>query len=175
MYMKQKSNIRFATPQDIAALATLATTTFTQSYQHELSTGDIKQYCDLHFSRQAISRDFKGGTTYYLLVFEDDTPIGYAKLGLNEKPEQLAGKNPIQIDKIYFLEDKQRSGYGAQLMEHILQLAKENNFQALWVKVWEKNTAGLGFYQKMGFEKIGTIEFDFVGEIMQDHFLVREV
>lgn len=162
--MTPSLNIRFSEDEDFPSLAALATQTFIATYGHELPLDGIQTYCDQHFQPQVLARSVVQNEAYYLLGEQGDQKlIGYAKLDMTEQPKVLAGKKHLQVEKIYFLQTQQRSGYGYQLMSFIREFAQSQNYETLWVKVWEQNEVALKFYKKLGFESVGTISFDFVG------------
>jgi [ribosomal protein S18]-alanine N-acetyltransferase len=49
----------------------------------------------------------------------------------------------------------QGRGFGRQLVEHLMQVARAHGTQSLFLEVRPSNAAAVGLYQRLGFETIG--------------------
>jgi len=64
---------------------------------------------------------------------------------------------------------------GKTLMDFALARAVELGRSWAWLGVWEKNTAAIGFYRRMGFREAGTHTFHMGGEIQTDYIMRRDI
>ncbi len=96
-------------------------------------------------------------STVHFGLFENNVLIGIISVFETSK-DVFTVKKQFQIRGMAILENQQKKGYGAALVQHaISHLQKENNF-LIW---FNARIIALGFYEKLGFEKIGT-EFEIV-------------
>ena len=52
--------------------------------------------------------------------------------------------------------DYQRRGLGAQIINHLTAQVKDKKYVSIGLFTWEGNPTNVAFYQKFGFEKVGT-------------------
>ena len=58
------------------------------------------------------------------------------------------------------------------MMQRIIEQAKNENKNYIWLGVWEHNTKAIDFYEKHGFVKFGTHSFT-IGTDKQTDWLLR--
>ena len=56
-----------------------------------------------------------------------------------------------------------------------INYARHNNFNCLWLGVWQKNSAAIKFYNKFDFETIGTKLFKIGNKITEDFIMLLKV
>jgi len=99
-------------------------------------------------------------------------PVGYAKLKEHSKGDGVVGTNPMELQRIYSIQEYIGKSVGAELMKEAIREAKEGCFNCLWLGVWEKNERAIKFYEKWGFKKVGNYTF-VLGEDMQSDFTME--
>jgi ribosomal protein S18 acetylase RimI-like enzyme len=106
-----------------------------------------------------------------LLVELGNEIIGYAKMRVNlvENPDMKS----LEIERIYISKDYHGQKYGAMLMQKCIDVAIENNYESIWLGVWEHNPKAINFYQKWGFEIFGEHIFQ-LGDDAQTDFLMKK-
>ena len=65
----------------------------------------------------------------------------------------------VEIERIYVLKEFQRKKLGQQMLEKVIELAKNLKAKYIWLGVWEKNIKAIRFYERNGFERIGEQDF----------------
>ncbi len=96
-------------------------------------------------------------STLHFGLFENQSLIGVISV-FETKKELFVDRKQFQIRGMAVLENHQKKGYGAALVQHAMTyLQKEQEF-LIW---FNARIIALGFYEKLGFEKIGT-EFEIV-------------
>ncbi len=104
---------------------------------HFLSDEDRKFFA-------AIVRDqYLPAMPFTVAVDEEDRPVAF--LGMTE----------AKIDSLFVAPDRHGEGIGRRLIEHARQ-----QHGALTVDVNEQNDGAVGFYERMGFRRIGRSETD---------------
>lgn len=94
-------------------------------------------------------------------IFSDCLRVGYECWGLVEGV-QLAGYFILthaaaesHLLNLCIAPSWQRQGLGSILLEHCRRLAISNGCESMFLEVRPSNRAGLGLYQKFGFEVVG--------------------
>ncbi len=89
-------------------------------------------------------------------------------------PDVVTARPAIEISKLYVLPGHHGAGVSAALMDAIVERAVERRRAGLWLGVNQENTRARRFYQKHGFEVVGTRTF-VVGSQTHDDFLMQRV
>ncbi len=66
---------------------------------------------------------------------------------------ELVDSTSIEIERIYLLKKYHGNGYGKDLFESIIEIARARNIDRVWLGVWSKNKKAIEFYKKLGFIK----------------------
>jgi ribosomal protein S18 acetylase RimI-like enzyme len=169
--MRQNLQIRKATIEDTDLLQTIGAKTFIETYGDQNTPENLKKYLEEKFNKKQISDEFQTPKTIFLLVELENEIIGYAKMRVNlvENPDMMS----LEIERIYISKIYHGQKYGAELMQKCIEVALENNYESLWLGVWEHNPKAIKFYQKWGFEVFGTHIFH-LGDDAQTDFLMKK-
>ena len=76
------------------------------------------------------------------------------------------------MERIYVVNTHQGKHIGTWMMQRIIEQAKNENKNYIWLGVWEHNTKAIDFYEKHGFVKFGTHSFT-IGTDKQTDWLLR--
>ncbi|SMK64655.1 GNAT family acetyltransferase [Enterococcus faecium] len=90
-------------------------------------------------------------TSKFIGIKDHQILIGYMKV--NDE------KDAIEIQRLYLLKDYQNKGLGQRLLDEANRYAKTKQKRYLRLTVYEKNHAGIRFYERHGFKKIGIKHF----------------
>ena len=88
-------------------------------------------------------------STHFLLI-DDNTPVATARYRQT--------KNGIKMERFAVLKEKRGKGYGLLILNHMIADLSNNEL----VKYLHAQVQVVGFYEKVGFKKIGE-QFDEVG------------
>ena len=157
----EKITIRTAGREDAAVISVLAAVTFYEAYFEQDEASSLSSYIIESFDKTLIEEDLANPDSKYFLLYLDEKAVGYAKLLRNSTAECIASQNAVELKRIYTLERVWGRGLGAKLLDHCLAAARSENFELLWLGVWEENLRALRFYEKHGFKKLGTIIFPY--------------
>jgi len=163
--------IRTAAIEDINQLCEIGKVTFVETYGEQNTPENLQNYLKEKFNKKQILGEIQTlNTTFLLVEFENET-IGYAKMRINlvENPDVKS----LEIERIYISKNYHGQKYGAMLMQKCIDVAIENNYESIWLGVWEHNPKAINFYQKWGFEIFGEHIFQ-LGDDAQTDFLMKK-
>lgn len=165
-------NIRYANENDAALLAEVGRKTFYDSFIEYNTPEDMAKYLSEHYSTEIQMSEITDPDTIFLIAEQNGMPVGYAKLKEHSKGDGVAGTNPMELQRIYSIQEYIGKGVGAELMKEAIREAREGGFNCLWLGVWEKNERAIKFYEKWGFKKVGNYTF-VLGEDIQSDFTME--
>ena len=152
-------NIRQATIKDLNLISTLGITTCYEAYFELDPSHDLADYCMNFFSLEQVKQELNDENSTYLIAEFNGKAVGFVKLREGKKIECLAGKNAIEVQRIYLLEKLKGKNIGQALMDKCFEIGREKGYEMLWLGVWDKNIAAQKFYEKIGMKNIGLTDF----------------
>ncbi|MFN3850230.1 MAG: GNAT family N-acetyltransferase [Spirosomataceae bacterium] len=166
-------NIRIAKISDAENLRNLTEVTFRDKYTVFNTPENMEMHVQKYFGLDKISSEIEDAQIKYFVVENGQQLIGYAKLAIESKAENLVAKKPVEIQRFYVHQDFQGRKIGQKLMETVIDWAKNNDFDVVWLGAWENNPDALRFYQRLGFEIFGKHTF-LLGEDVQNDFTMKK-
>ena len=163
--------IRIATTHDAGLLADLGARTFLDTFAADNTEADMTAYLASAFSPVIQSRELQDPDSTFLVAQAGELPVGYARLRFGEARPCVNGREPVEIARFYADRPWIGRGVGAALMRASLALATQRGCDVVWLDVWEKNFRALAFYQKWGFQVVGSQPF-LLGDDLQNDFLM---
>jgi diamine N-acetyltransferase len=157
------------------ALSEFSSAAFYDAYAYANTPEDMQQYVAEHFSEEEILKEIETRNTFIFLAMLNGKIVGYVKLGTATSPEQLNGKPAIEIERFYVDKKLQSQKIGSALMHHILQFAKAQSKEVIWLGVWKKNIRAVAFYEREGFVKFGETIFTLGRDLQEDFLMKREL
>ncbi len=143
---------KFAFSDDAALLSVLAENTFMETYKELMPLEDLNAYLKDAFCIEAITAQLNDTENNFVIAIYNNEPIGYLQLSNKEKPEFKQPK-AICLERLYILHQFQGKHLGNQLMDYSISYAKKQEYNILWLAVWEKNYNAIRFYKKWGFKE----------------------
>jgi GNAT superfamily N-acetyltransferase len=156
--------IRFGKPEDAKMLAEIGRKTFFDAFHAhpKNAPSDMEIYMNQAFGEQIQAAELSDENTVYLIAEFENQIAGYAKLHKNAREPMVTGERCLEIARFYLLQEFiGRGGVAAKLMNAVLDFAQENNFDTVWLGVWEFNPRAQAFYKKWGFRHVGEHVFQF--------------
>lgn len=131
----------------------------TAEYQQMIKLRDdiLRKPLGLSFSEEELENE---KNNLHMAAYEDDQMLGCCML-VEEEP------GTVRLRQMAVLNDLQGKGIGKALMQFAENLARDRGYKKITMHA-RKNA--LGFYEKMGYKKIGT-EFE---EITIPHYVMEK-
>lgn len=149
-----KMTIRKATSADASDLADLAKVTYAETFAKEYPPGKLELFLSENFAVEKIRNELKDKNVLYFLAEESSTPVGYAKLVQNSVPSDIALSEPIELERLYILQNWHGSGLANKFMNICISEAQQLASKTLWLAVWEHNSRAKAFYSREGFRQV---------------------
>jgi ribosomal protein S18 acetylase RimI-like enzyme len=163
--------VQAASEADASILSKLGAATFYDTFRPYNTEEDMQDYITKTYNEMAISQNLQNPNIHYALVYENDLAIGYLKLLLETRHDNLSGRS-IELEKIYVLQSHLGSGAGKVLMDYAINFSKDQQYDQLFLGVWEENKRAVRFYEKNGFEVFTTRAFT-LGSTVCDDFMMK--
>jgi diamine N-acetyltransferase len=167
--------IRQATVNDAAGLAELAAATFPLACPASAAPADIQSFVETNLAEQNFAEYLSDETRAVLIGGEFE---GYTLLNFTDPTDMdvvvaITNRPTAELSKCYLRAETHGSGLATELMQASLDLARSRGAVSVWLGVNQENAKANRFYEKHGFEKVGTKRFK-LGE-RWEHDYVREV
>lgn len=159
-------NIRLATVADAHLLSVIAPQTHMESHGHSAKAEHHELYISKKLSVDAFTNELTNPENIYHIISVDDIAAGYSKIILNCNHSLITGQPVTKLERIYLLKPYYGMDAGKQLLDYNVSLSKEQHQQGMWLHVWTENHRAFAFYQKHGFNIIGSYDF----EVSPTHF-----
>ena len=169
--------IRRGTIDDAETLAPLAITIFNDAFADNPlnKPEDMRTYISEAFSLEQTKRELADAKTIFFIAETDARIIGYAKLHEGSTEECVADANPIELSRLYVLKDFHGQGIAGELMSECFDIARRENYQTMWLGVWEHNFRAQRFYEKLGFTKVGSHVFQLGSDAQTDWVMEKKL
>jgi ribosomal protein S18 acetylase RimI-like enzyme len=160
---------------DAAAIASLGKITFTETFGDLFTKQELEDYLVKTFNFEKILNSLKKQNNKYWIAFNDDNPVGYAKIKLYSNIVGMGNIEQIQLQKIYILKAYLNIKIGSALLKEIMASKELKTGSLVWLVVLSTNERAIRFYEKSGFTKfkkhyhqIGKTNFEY-------ELMIREI
>ncbi len=151
--------VRAAGPADLALLAELGERTYREHFSALWSAAGIDAFVARHFAPAELARELGGDEVRYLLAFDGDAAVGFAKAIRDQPVPTRPEQRGLELQKIYFTRAAVGRGHGAATLDRVLTLARSLGEPCVWLDVLKSNQGATRFYERHGFARIGELPF----------------
>jgi len=172
--------IRVAEAADAAEIAAFGAQGFHDTFAADNRPEDMAAYLAETFGEaQQLAELRDPGASYLVAEREGDAGarelLGYARVRTSETPSCVRVLPAAEIARLYARRDLIGQGVGAALMIACLAHARELGARAVWLGVWEHNTRAIAFYERWGFEDVGSYPFVLGADVQTDRIMMRAI
>ena len=161
---------RSADSSDAEALADLRAHTFTDTFGHLYQPDDLQTFLQNH-SPENWDKELSDPAFEIRVAERDGQLVGYVKLGPPHLPFEPRGE-AAELRQLYVLEEMKGRGVAQALMEWVIDRARDQRADYLYLSVFTENHRARRFYEKYGFEPEGTYAF-MVGNHADEDVVMR--
>ena len=163
-------NFRLASSDDAAALAELGAHTFTHTFGHLYQPDDLAIFLQNH-SPANWAKELNDPAFEVRVAELDGRLVGYVKLGPPHLPFEPRGE-AAELRQLYVIEEMKGQGVADELMRWVIERARDQRADFLYLSVFTDNHRARRFYEKYGFEPEGTYAF-MVGNHADEDIVMR--
>lgn len=157
--------IKKAGISDLGIVRELAYAIWPVSYGPIVGEQQLNYMLNKIYSISSLENQFSVLKHQFILVFENDIPIGFASYSAHEDA------SVYHLNKIYVLPDQQGKSIGKKILNYIIEEIKKKGASFLQLNVNRYNKA-LHFYEKQGFKIIRNEDIDIGnGYFMNDYVM----
>lgn len=170
--MTIKANIKPCALGDESALALVGQATFLETFAGVLGGRDIISHCARAHAAD-LYRPWLSNPDYALWLVEIEpggAPVGYMVVA----PAQLPLPDTVgdlELKRIYLLSKFQGGGLGKRLVSTAVAHSRAACATRLLLGVYAHNHPAIGFYEHLGFNKLGTRKFNVGGQGYDDNIM----
>ena len=167
-------SIRYAGLEDAVLIADISHQTFYDTFAAANTRENMDKFLNEQFTKGKLMMEVGARENIFLLAYFKEEIAGYVKLRDARTPKLLGDVDGLEIARIYVMNNMIGMGVGKQMMQSVINIAKEKAKDVLWLGVWENNQRAIDFYKKWGFEKFDETDF-LLGDDVQRDWLMRKV
>ena len=156
--------------EDAALIDTLFRKSFCDTFAHLYRPEDLDAFLG-NLTIEAWEAELANEHYAFQLAEADGVPVGFVKLGPPELPVERRG-SAIEIRQLYLLHEWRGAGVAHALMEWAMEEARVRGAREMYLTVYKDNHRARRFYQRCGFEEVGTYTF-MVGEQADEDIIMR--
>lgn len=172
--------IRTATTHDAGKLAELAAVTFPLACPPGSSPQDIQAHLEKTLS-EANFKDYLAAANITILVLDDDGQLnGYTMLVAKPASDPdvasvLSALPSTELSKCYVHPEHHGKGAASQLIKASLANAADKGAAGVWLGVNSENAKAIRFYEKSGFQRVGTKSFKLGNTVEHDYVMEHRI
>jgi diamine N-acetyltransferase len=163
---------RDGAPKDAAALDRIFNTTFCETFGHLYRSEDLNAFLS-GFGLSDWQAQLGDPAYAFRIAEEDSEPVGYVKLGPLKLPVET-DRPAILLDQLYVLKAHHGAGIAHALMDWALDQAVRRGAEEMYLTVYIDNHRARRFYDRYGFEVVGSYAF-MVGSHADEDVIMRKV
>ena len=167
--------IRAATPDDAPALSVLAESTFRETFRDGNTESDLNAYCAASFGADIQGSELADAATLTLVAEHAGRLIAYSQLIANKTHAVVEGVRPIELKRFYVDKAFHGTPLAPELMRASEATAKAAGGDVVWLGVWERNPRAIRFYQKSGYQEVGSHTFTVGSDAQRDLVMSRRL
>ncbi|MFM2484338.1 GNAT family N-acetyltransferase [Celerinatantimonas yamalensis] len=158
--------IRKAEKSDCMDLAVLSLQVWLHTYAIKGIRSQISQYALSTFTEGHFI-DLLNKKSIDIRVFEEDSHLtGFIVVDL-ESTFKGSSNSGYEVVTLYVSQHFQGAGIGRKLLKEVEGLYG----LPFWLSTWVNNHRALGFYNRLGFNMVGEVNFNLEGELHRNHVL----
>ncbi|KAI9243495.1 acyl-CoA N-acyltransferase [Phascolomyces articulosus] len=161
------------------ALSELGARIFADTFGVDNPEEDLEAFLATTYTTEIQTQELTNANMFTFMAFNaEDHPVAFCQLRISEKIYDFIGSTPeesIELQRIYVDKNCAGQGIGKQLLEQAIAKAQALGKKTIWLGVWEFNPKAIKFYEKYGFQKVGTHTFKIGDKLDTDEIMVKQL
>jgi diamine N-acetyltransferase len=152
-------SITRATAADYQTIVDIGKISVTEAHRGSCPDEDLDAFVARNYNGEAIRAELTDANNIYHIIYWDGEPAGFSKIILNAAHADIQQKNVTKLDRIYLLSTFFNRKLGLELLKFNIDFSKSHQQSGIWLYTWTGNERAIKFYQKNGFNIIGSYDF----------------
>ncbi len=174
-------SIRIAKETDVPELVPLAARTFPLACPPEMDSTAIEKFMHDELNDEVFFKWIASDHVYVLVATDGAMLVGYTVCINDELPtdadidRKLPADGAVMMSKFYVHPEFHGAGVSKNMMTHLMEHYITSDRQWMWLGTNQANARAISFYERTGFQRIGTRTFDVGGTQAKDVVLARKL
>ena len=164
-------NYRDANAADLPEIDRVFRQSFCDTFAHLYSAEDLAAFLG-KFTPEAWAEEFNDPVYRFRVAEVGGAVVGYVKLGPPALPIETDAR-AIELRQLYVLKEHHGSGVAQALTDWAIDEARRMDGEELYLTVYIDNHRAKRFYDRYGFEALGTYAF-MVGNHADEDIIMRK-
>lgn len=165
--------IRYGVPNDARELSSFMAHSFTTAFGALNQPDHLAAFLAETYTLPRQTAELQDPAIITLIAELDGALAGYAQVRSGHYlPACVTGPDPIELWRFYVDPAWIGRGIARPLMDRAKAEARGRGARSFWLGVWEVNARAIAFYQKAGFQPVGSHSFDVGGDPQTDLVMV---
>lgn len=164
-------NYRDANAADLPEIDRVFRQSFCDTFAHLYSVEDLAAFLG-KFTPEAWAEEFNDPAYRFRVAEVGGEVVGYVKLGPPALPIETDART-IELRQLYVLKEHHGSGVAQALTDWAIEEARRMSGEELYLTVYVDNHRAKRFYDRYGFEALGTYAF-MVGNHADEDIIMRK-
>lgn len=148
--------IRRAVVADAETLSKLGAETFYNTFKGTCTNEDMDGFLFDYYNIEQVKKELSDADDYFYFAIVDDRAVGYLRIKEDYTAfEKMKQWKALELKRLYVADDFHGKGIAQALTNIAFEFANKNQYEVVWLGVWEHNYKAQNFYKKMGFEDSG--------------------
>ncbi len=148
--------IRRINIRDTKTLAALSKKTFFDTFTGTCNPKDMDDFLEQHYNEAQVKKELSNDGDFYFFAEVNGAPAGYIRFMEDYSNFEVMKKwKAMELKRIYVLQEFQGKGIANKLLDFINEFCITQQYEVIWLGVWENNTRARRFYEKNGFVNSG--------------------
>ncbi|KAI1283317.1 acyl-CoA N-acyltransferase [Xylaria sp. FL0933] len=171
--------VGYALASEAAAIAKIGADTFTATFGDSIPAKDLAAFLAATYSEVVVLANLQDPTVQTWAARDTATGkvLGLVQL-VRPLSEHCVPGDPAthaELRRLYVDTTAHGRGVGSKLIAAVENQARAEGYKQLWLTVWEQNPSAERLYQRLGYQRCGTITFMTGDFPATDHVLAKSL
>ncbi len=163
--------IRKINLEGAAALSKISKITFFDTFNGTCTPQDLSIFLNDYFNEIQITNELNNKNDFYFFAEINGDPVGYMRFKEDyQNLPMMKQWKAMELKRIYVLKEFHGKGVAQKLMDFVIDYCYKNEYEVIWLGVWENNLRAQKFYEKFGFVNSGHSHNFPIGSTPQNDF-----
>lgn len=167
--------IKSITTNDVEKLQEVSRETFKDTFDDYTAPDDMKRFLKEDYETSKLIKEIENPNSRFFFLMVGDEVAGYLKINVGDAQTEHLKENALEVERIYLLPSFQHKGLGNVLLDYAEDTARKEDYDYMWLGVYEKNINAQHFYKHHGFEKVSEHTFQVGSDPQTDWLLLKKL